>query len=278
MPISISQWLQTKLLSIVDGDPPKELRPNHKILEQSPTVRGDFLEKVRTGLITIQRNEVAAITERGVALADGGKQLDVDVIICATGYNQFDLPYLPANAVRSETSPPDFVDLYRFIHPPRLPNLFFLGYVELFGPLPPAVEAQARYTAAILSGRIALPSPEKMLQEQRAFHAWQQKNFIHSSRHALICHQIAYVDSLLEPLGAAPSFPRLLRSVFTSNPWKALGVLNAVWFGIPSSAQWRLCGYGAKEALARETVLRIAGEKEGLSKREVELLGNAGEV
>ncbi len=85
-------------------------------------------------------------------------------------------------------------------------------------------------------------------------------------------HNIQYIDALLEPLGAAPTFGRLLGKVFTSNPWKALQVLNAMWFGIPSSAQWRLCGYGAKEGLAREGVLRIAGEKEELSEKELQML------
>ncbi len=259
------------LLNLVEGKPPESLKADHKILEQNPTMRSDFIEKVRSGQITVQRTEVAGFTEKGLALADGSS-LDVDVVICATGYDQFDLPYLPADVVRGESTPPDRVDLYKFMMPPAYPGLFLHGYLELFGPLPPAAEAQARHTAAVVGGRITPPPPDRMLSDIRAFQAWQDKSFLRSGRHALTAMQIPYVDDLLAPLGAVPGFGRLLGRVFTSNPWKAVGVLNAVWFGIPSSAQWRLCGHGAKRDLARATVLRVASEKPALSKAEVDLL------
>src|SRR4051812_17884426 len=120
-----NQWVMTKLLNIVAGKLPDELKPDHGIFEQSPTVHGGFLEKVRCGIITVHRTDVGRFTEAGLALANG-KALDVDVIICATGYDQFDTPYLPDNAMRSSETPPHTADLYKFIIPPRHPNLFFL--------------------------------------------------------------------------------------------------------------------------------------------------------
>lgn len=258
----------------MDIQPPKELIPEHKILEQNPTIRGDFLEKVRTGLITVQRASVESFTETELILSTGAA-LAVDVVICCTGYNQFELPYLPANAVRSGDTPPDAVDLYKFIMTPHYDNLFFLGYLELFGPLPPAAEAQARHIVALLEGRIPRPSKEAMLKQIAEFRAYQGKNYVRSGRHVLTGDQITYIDDLLAPLGAVPGFGRLLGRMFTGNPLKAWRILNAVWFGIPSSAQWRLCGSGKKQELAEETLLRIAAEKTTLSKGEVEHLGLA---
>ncbi|KAK0629457.1 flavin-containing monooxygenase [Bombardia bombarda] len=274
VPLAVSQWLQTKLLALVDIQPPKELKPDHRLLEQSPTIRGDFLEKVATGLITIQRASVDSFSETGLCLSNGTQLDDIDVVICATGYNFFDFPYLPPDLLRDSSTPPNAVDLYKFVMSPRYDNVFLLGFAETIGPLPPAVEAQARHVVALLDGRIKRPSKDHMLEHIRKSHAFQAKHFVDSPRHAIAAHMIEYTDDLLGPLGAVPTFGKLLRKVFTArNPLRSLAVLNAVWFGIPSSAQWRLCGDGRKELLATETVLRIAGGRKELSPRERELLG-----
>ncbi|KAL1893953.1 hypothetical protein Sste5346_006094 [Sporothrix stenoceras] len=281
VPVGLSQWLQTKLLEFVEGKAPDAMAPEHKILEQNPTIRGDFLEKVNTGLIQIARGDVVGMTKSGLVVkpTDPKKkapedqaeyELDVDVVIFATGYNMFHLPYLPANTVRSADAPDSQIDLFRLIHPLHQRNLFFHGYMELHGPLPPAAEAQARYTAAILGGKLAVPTLAEMEKGIQQLRAYQRKHFIHSDRHNATHHMIPYVDELLAPLGAAPTFPKLLGQIFSSgHPLRAISVLNAVWFGIPSSAAWRLVGQGAKPDLAAATVLRTAGEKKVLSKNEV---------
>lgn len=257
---------------MVDIKPPKELKPDHKILEQNPTVRGDFLEKVNTGIITPQRASVESFTETGLVLSNG-RTLDVDAIICATGYNQFEFPYMSFDPVRSKDTPQGAVDLYKFLATPHYENLFFLGYVELIGPLPPAAEAQARHIAAVLEGRIPRAPKEEMLKDIKRVRELQKKKYVQSQRHTLTWECVTYIDDLLEPLGAVPGFGKLLGRMFTGNPLRALSTLNAVWFGIPSSAQWRLCGHGAKPKLAEETVLRIAAGKESLSKAELLSLG-----
>ncbi|CAK7212559.1 hypothetical protein SCUCBS95973_001505 [Sporothrix curviconia] len=280
LPSRLSQWLQTQLLGFVEGRLPPAIVPDHRILEQNPTIRGDFLEKVRMGQITVARGDVVRTTATGVVVQstdtrdkkDAGREyeLPVDVVIFGTGYQVFDLPYLPANVVHPTEGSDSGIDLYRLIHPLHHANLFFHGYVDPQGALAPVVEAQARYTAAMIAGRIPTPSLEEKLQGIAALRAYQRRHFVHSDRHAATHHQIAYVDELLAPLGAVPSFPRLLGQVFSSgHPLRALSVLNAVWFSIPSSAMWRLVGYGAKPGLAAATVLRAAGEKPALSQQEV---------
>ncbi|KAG6359345.1 hypothetical protein INS49_012866 [Diaporthe citri] len=278
LPIGPAQWLQTKLLEIVDGKPPQVLRPSHKILEQSPTVRGDFIEKVRTQVINIHRGSVEHLTKDGLVITVQGEEttteeLKADVIIACTGYDQFDHPFLPKDVVRGPDTPANRVDLYKLIVPPRYDNLFMMGHAETVGPAAPTFEAQARWACAVLSGRIELPPKAKMSEEVQKFQAWQEKHFLGTERHALIVYAVPYNDELLEPLGAVPSFGKCLGSVLTSgHPWRALKVLNAVWFGIASGAQWRLFGYGAKEKLATETLLRIGAGGKALSKGELNQL------
>lgn len=284
LPVNTAQWLQTKLLQVVDGKPPRIMQPEHKLLEQSPTIRGDFIEKVRTGKIIIHRGSVERFTKDGFVLSstDDGEQgklqkgeehVQAEVVISCTGYDQYDQAFLPSDTSRSADTPAHRVDLYKLMVSPRYANLFMIGHIESVGPLAPVVDAQARWACAVLQRRIQLPSPETIQAETRAFHAWQAKHFLTTERHALMVYVVPYVDELLAPLGAKPSFGKCLgRVVSSGHPWRALKVLNAVWFGIPSAAQWRLFGYGAKEKLATETLLRIAGGKERLSDGEVHLL------
>lgn len=285
LPVSTAQWLQTKLLQLVEGKPPQVMQPSHKLLEQSPTIRGDFIEKVRTGKIIIHRGSVERFTEDGLILSttDGdkgpGKQkeeeehLEADAVISCTGYDQFNQAFLPSDLMRGPDTPAHRADLYKLMVSPRHAGLFMMGHTETVGALAPVLDAQARWACAVLQGRLKLPSPDKMQAETRAFHAWQEKHFLGTERHALAVYVVPYVDELLEPLGANPTFGRCVGRVFSSgHPWQSLKVLNAVWFGIPSAAQWRLFGYGAKEKLATATLLRIAGGRENLSDGEIQLL------
>lgn len=260
------------------------MQPEHKLLEQSPTIRGDFIEKVRTGKIIIHRGSVERFTKDGLILSStddkaqdttqkGEEHVQAEVVISCTGYDQYDQAFLPSDASRGVDTPAHRVDLYKLMVSPRYANLFMIGHIETVGAIAPVVDAQARWACAVLQKRIQLPSLDKMQAETRAFHAWQAKHFLSTERHALMVYVVPYVDELLAPLGAKPSFGKCLGRVISSgHPWRALKVLNAVWFGIPSAAQWRLFGYGAKEKLATETLLRISGGKERLSDGEVHLL------
>ena len=85
LPKSISTWAQTKLLNLVTGKLPPELKPKHGILEANPTVRGDFLEQIQVGRMTPHRAGVEKFTQKGLLLTNG-TELEVDVIIACTGY------------------------------------------------------------------------------------------------------------------------------------------------------------------------------------------------
>jgi hypothetical protein len=56
--------------------------------------------------------------------------------------------------------------------------------------------------------------------------------------------------------------------MFTSNPFLAISVLLAVYFGIAASAQYRLFGHDSKPDLAVATLRRIAKGGKELSDEE----------
>ncbi|GKT59947.1 dimethylaniline monooxygenase [Colletotrichum tofieldiae] len=272
IPASVQEYLFEKVFRHAVGKMPAELQPDHGIINQNVTVRSDFMEKLQTGVFALRRSTVASFTETGVILADG-TTIDADAVILATGYHIIDQPYLPPGALASRDAPAPHVDLYKMIVPPRWKGLYVLGQAEQNGPVNPVSEAQARYIAAVIGGRIQLPGEEDMMRDVRAFRIWQQKHFINSDRHALSVEFVRYVDGLLEPLGAAPSFWKLFGRVFTSgSPLRALKVLSAVFFGISAPAQWRLVGEGSTTKLAEETLLRTDADAGELSEGEKALI------
>ncbi|KAF6816643.1 dimethylaniline monooxygenase [Colletotrichum sojae] len=273
IPFSVQAFLYDKILAHALGPPPAVLKPDHKIMEQNPSVRGDFVEKLQSGVFSLHRANVSSFTASGVAL-DDGTNIDADVVILCTGYHHADLPYLPPGALAARDAPAPHVDLYKSVVPPRIKDLFVMGQVEVAGPAIPIIEAQARYVTAILTGKLQLPGEEAMMRDIADFRAWQGRHFVNSERHTMTVEYNPYIDGLLAPLGAVPSGWRLLWRVFSSGrPARAFSVYKAVFFEIQIGAQWRLDGEGACRELAEETLIRMASGADRLSDAEKALLG-----
>lgn len=164
LPKLVTEGFQTALLNLVMGELPKEIKPKHTVHQANVTVRGDLLENIKVGRITPHRADIDEITETGLKLSNG-ETVDVDSIICCTGYKRH-FPYLTTILHPSGEAPP----LYKHIVPTRIPNLFILGLFELPGPALPVIEAQARWSIAILTKRIQLPPPEEMDEWIRDYH------------------------------------------------------------------------------------------------------------
>jgi dimethylaniline monooxygenase (N-oxide forming) len=271
LPSKVSQFVQTKLIQLLHAKQPEELKCDHRLLEQNAAIRGDFIEKVNTGIIKIHRATVDTLTHTGLSLSSGVR-VDADVIICCTGYDMTDMPYLPRDAVMSPEKPPPHMDLYKRFVSPYYENLFVIGRIENVGALAPAAEAQARVAAAMVTGRVQRPTRETMLASIWQARERGAKKFVQSDRHLITVHCVEYVDDVLTPLKAAPTARRLLWRAREGKPVKALKVFGAVYFGVPSSGQWRLVGEGKKERLAESTVLRIAAGGKELSEGEREAL------
>ncbi|KAK8043391.1 hypothetical protein PG993_005821 [Apiospora rasikravindrae] len=278
MPGRLGEWLQQKLLDAVQGAHPDSLKPEHRLMQQNPTIRTEFLERVHTGLVKIHRADVDGFEgDHTLVLSDGTRLEDLDVVISCTGYHR-DQPHLPADVFRGDDDDEsdNGINLYKMVVPQRYRNLYFVGLSEQPGPAPPAAEAAARYVVSAIAGHHSPPSGSALRQAIRAEREWRRANFVASPRHNNTETYVPYIDNLLAPLGANPTMGRLLapRLLFRNGGFlKGLRNLSAVYFDVTSNAQWRLCGRGANPELAVETILRTArGDKE-FSKREKELLG-----
>src|SRR5690606_29406436 len=116
----------------------------------------------------------------------------VDVIIYATGYLAT-FPFL------EDVEPEDnYLPLYRHIVHPDHPGLYFLGWVQPLGAIPPAAEAQAQWAADVLEGRMALPDAEAIRAGIRREDEEREARYVDSRRHRMEVHYEEYVHRLGE--------------------------------------------------------------------------------
>jgi len=269
LPSSLFQTILTRLINYVEGNLPPGLQPKHKLLEASLPIRGDFLEKVNVGLVQPHKAGIDKFTRDALILTNGTK-LNVDAVVFCTGYN-IDYPYLPVDSYLTKNNKvidalDNPVNLFELIVSPNYQNLFFIGLVESPGPNAQIFETQARWAVAVLSETIVLPEPEVMRAWAKNFATrLAGRAFTTPKAHLRVGSNIAYIDRLTTPLHANPSFKRLLRRMFTSNPLLAFTVLYSVYVDVTSSSQFRLFGDGACYDLAAATICRIARKGKALS-------------
>ncbi|EFQ98374.1 dimethylaniline monooxygenase 1 [Nannizzia gypsea CBS 118893] len=281
LPKRVSEWCQMKLCDAVMGSLPEEIKPQHSLFQANLTVRSDLLENIRTGRITPHRAGVDKITEHTIVLTNG-TELEVDVIVCCTGYD-IHLPYLLNEYYRMQEKDSvlparNSLNLYKLVAAPRHPNLFCIGYVHLEGPLVPVAEAQARWAVGVLTGHVTLPSAEEM---ERSIHTYQEdlaSKMVSSDRHTTIVKYLPYCDDLFSQLNAAPTFWRLFQRIFTSRPLQAYRVLVAVYFGLNSPAQYRLFGRAGKPELAAEILLRLSRGDSTMTEEEKKYIRSTAQV
>ncbi|MET8649189.1 flavin-containing monooxygenase [Nocardia aurea] len=126
-----------------------------------------FYEQVRDGRIIVHRD--TTITEMlstkagpAVDLSDG-QRVQADVVLCATGFQQR-VPFLTPYVQRRLTDEDGNFRLHRHILPVEVPNLSFAGYnSSVLSQL--NAEVGAHWTAALLQGRLTLPTHEDMIAE-----------------------------------------------------------------------------------------------------------------
>lgn len=91
------------------------------------------------------------------AVFEDGRELKLDAVVAATGYEP-SFPKMPVEpAITRNTN-----ECYRKIVDPRLPDLFFVGFVLPLGALLPTVEIQSEWIAAVISGDVRLPGVSEM--------------------------------------------------------------------------------------------------------------------
>ncbi|BDA48576.1 Dimethylaniline monooxygenase [N-oxide-forming] 5 [Coccomyxa sp. Obi] len=167
--------------------------PKFGLLRVHPTVSpgtGDILQLIKDGKVLV-RPGIERVEEHTVHFTDGTTE-DVDIIVCATGYNVC-CPFLPPNVEVLKEDKPQL--LLNVVHP-RAPGIFFLGFVQAHGPMIPCVEGQMPWVADLIQGIAELPAEDKMEAKIAQQHEFNRRNFTQVKRHALMVEFHRYLLQL----------------------------------------------------------------------------------
>jgi hypothetical protein len=114
------------------------------------------------------------------------------VIVYCTGY-QIRFPYFDEEVL---SAPDNDLRLYARIFPLSQPDLALVGYVQPWGAIMPAAEAQAKVIADLLTGRYALPHAAAMQRSVEDDRAATSKRYVASKRHTIQIDMPQYVHWL----------------------------------------------------------------------------------
>jgi cation diffusion facilitator CzcD-associated flavoprotein CzcO len=209
LPPPVRRWRARRILA--EEYRRRGLRLERISLKTTPGT--DLLDELARGRITM-RPALAALDESGAIFADGTR-IDADTIVLATGYAP-EFPFLPPGV-------PATVDgalaLYRLVFPPGVARLAFVGMTRVSGPVFPVAELQARWVAAVLAGRAALPPAAVMRDEIEARIVRARAIGDDQMRVELL----PYLDDIASRIGATPSLwrhPRLLVSAVSARDYR----------------------------------------------------------
>lgn len=96
------------------------------------------------------------------------------------------------------------MDLYNFVFPPSAAarGLAVIGLVQPIGSVAPISEMQARWAAAVLAGRLKLPSETEMRARIAARRCQMRRQYFESSKHTLQVNGSRYINSSPPSSGA----------------------------------------------------------------------------
>jgi dimethylaniline monooxygenase (N-oxide forming) len=126
-----------------------------------------------------------------VRVADGSLE-EIDAIIYATGY-EIRFPFLKPKVLDIQNND---LRLYCRVVPPDHPGLYFVGFVQPLGSLPPLAELQAIWIANLLTGRSRLPGRNIMLKEIESYRRSLEKRYVDSPRHTIQVDYYPYIRQL----------------------------------------------------------------------------------
>jgi cation diffusion facilitator CzcD-associated flavoprotein CzcO len=160
-----------------------------------PASNATFMAHVSYQRIAVKPG-VRDVRGKTVSFADG-TELEVDTIIAATGYD-IDLPFLdPAIAPMRDRR----LEAYRRILHPDRPGLYFIGFFNVSGGANISMmDVQSEYLAAIVSGRVALPTPAAMRADIAAEQAYLDKYFPSAPRYGLELDPVRYRAKIAESM------------------------------------------------------------------------------
>ena len=162
-------------------------------------IGGEFYAVLRTERLTPKRASLAAFCGPSTLELDTGERLEVDVVVCATGWSQ-ETGFLDGELRRAVERDGAF-HLYRHILPPAEPRLGFVGYASSTA-CQLTSEIAAHWLSQHFRGELRLPSREAMEHEIAAVRRWAAEIFPARQQGYFIGPYFVHaIDDLLRDMG-----------------------------------------------------------------------------
>lgn len=169
--------------------------PDHEPLSAHPSVSGEFLTRVGSGDIGV-KPAISELAGRRVRFTDGSVE-DVDVVVCATGY-EMSFPFFDDPDLRPDER--HRLPLFKRMIKPGVPNLFYVGFAQPNPTLVNFAEQQSKLIAALLKGWYVPPTREEMLAAIERDERDHLGQFYDSPRHTIQVDFNRYVADLRKEL------------------------------------------------------------------------------
>lgn len=174
-----------------------------------------FFEKAHRGELTVVRDtaitELTTIDGRPAATLSNGETIELDTIVCATGFHQ-SVPFLNEELQARILDQRGNFELYRQILPHSVSGLAFCGYNSSFySPL--SAEVAAVWIGALLIGDLQVPPVEERRRAVQERLRWMEErtDFHHARGTNIIPFSMHNVDEMLDELDL--NLPRAKRAI-----------------------------------------------------------------
>jgi dimethylaniline monooxygenase (N-oxide forming) len=165
-------------------------KPQHKILQTHPTVSDTLLSRLSHGAV-IPKPNIAELCRGHVRFVDGST-VEADTIVYCTGY-RITFPFFDPEVF---SAPDNDLRLYYRVFPLERADLALIGYVQPWGAIMPAAEAQSKMVADYLRGDYALPGREAMARWVSHERKAMARRYVASKRHTIQVDMPQYAREL----------------------------------------------------------------------------------
>ncbi|CAA0309950.1 unnamed protein product [Arabidopsis thaliana] len=150
--------------------------PRHALIPGIDTWPGKQIHSHNYRVPEQVKDQIETVREDGSVVFKNGKTVYADTIMHCTGYKY----YFPFLDTKGEVTVEDnrVGPLYKHVFPPALsPGLSFIGLPWQVIPFP-MFELQSKWVAAVLTGRVSLPSLEEMMEDTKMFYSMLEASCI----------------------------------------------------------------------------------------------------
>jgi dimethylaniline monooxygenase (N-oxide forming) len=180
---------------------PEKMRPEGSVISgiENNGIGVEFYRILSNGRAATKRAGIESFSGRSKLKLSTGEEIDADVVIFATGWNQ-DVSFLDED-LRRMIRRDGWFQLYRHILPPKEQRLGFVGYASS-GNTPLTSEISAHWLSQHFRGDLVLPDASVLETEIERVRRWTQKVFPRrNSGYFIGAYISSYIDELMNDMG-----------------------------------------------------------------------------